>query len=350
MSKNNNQSCGDLQALGEFGLIDRVTQNFSAVQPSTIKGVGDDAAVIAAPEKEESLLLTTDLLIEGIHFDLMYVPLRHLGYKAVVVNLSDIYAMNGTPRQITVSIAVSNRFSLEAIEELYAGIRLACSRYEVDLVGGDTSSSHAGLYISITTIGTAPKENIVYRNGAQENDLIFVSGDLGSAYIGLLLLEREKKVFEANPDMQPDFENVDYLLERQLKPEARRDIVELLKENGVQPTAMIDISDGLASELHHICKQSDKGCTIYEDKLPIDPLTYEHSIAFSIDPTTAAMNGGEDYELLFTIAQKDYEKIKDLLEITPIGHITDAASGLQLISKKGVAYPIQAQGWNHLKK
>ena len=340
----------ELQDLGEFGLIDHITQHFKTVQPSTIKGVGDDAAVVAAPEKEEVTLLTTDLLIEGIHFDLMYVPLRHLGYKAVVVNLSDIYAMNGTPKQITVSIAISNRFSLEAIEELYAGIRLACSRYDVDLVGGDTSSSHTGLYLSITAIGTAPKNNVVYRNGAQENDLIFVSGDLGSAYIGLLLLEREKKVFEANPDMQPDFENVDYLLERQLKPEARRDVVELLQKAGVKPTSMIDISDGLASELHHLCKQSDKGCTIYENKLPIDPLTYEQSVAFSIDPTTAAMNGGEDYELLFTINQKDYEKIKDHLEITPIGHITDAASGLQLISEKGVLYPIQAQGWNHFKK
>jgi thiamine-monophosphate kinase len=270
-----------------------------------------------------------------------------LGYKAVVVNLSDIYAMNGTPRQIVVSIAISNRFSLEAMEELYAGIRLACFRYDVDLVGGDTSSSHAGLYLSITATGTVPKKNIVYRNGAQENDLIFVSGDLGSAYVGLLLLEREKKVFEANPTMQPDFENVDYLLERQLKPEARRDIIELLKETDIRPTSMIDISDGLASELHHICKQSGKGCAIYEEKLPIDPLTYEHAVAFSIDPTTAALNGGEDYELLFTITQKDYDKIKDRLEVTPIGHITDTSSGLQLISKKGIVYPIQAQGWNH---
>ena len=343
MSENNNR----LQELGEFGLIDHITQNFKSVQASTVKGVGDDAAVIAAAGKEEVTLLTTDLLIEGIHFDLMYVPLRHLGYKAVMVNLSDIYAMNGTPRQIVVSIAISNRFSLEAVEELYAGIRLACSRYDVDLVGGDTSSSHTGLYLNITAIGTAPEKDVVYRNGAQENDLIFVSGDLGSAYIGLLLLEREKKVFEANPDMQPDFESVDYLLERQLKPEARRDVIELLKEIGVKPTSMIDISDGLASELHHICKQSGMGCTIYEDKLPIDPLTYEQSVAFSIDPTTAAMNGGEDYELLFTISQKDYDKIKDRLEVTPIGHITDAASGLQLISTKGIVYPISAQGWNH---
>jgi len=350
MTEKDNQPPCDLQELGEFGLIDHITQNLNPVQPSTVKGVGDDAAVIAPPEKDEVTLLTTDLLIEGIHFDLMYVPLRHLGYKAVMVNLSDIYAMNGTPRQITVSIAISNRFSLEAVEELYAGIRLACSRYNVDLVGGDTSSSHTGLFISITAIGTALKKDVVYRNGAQENDLIFVSGDLGSAYIGLLLLEREKKVFESNPNMQPDFENVDYLLERQLKPEARRDIIELLKEIGVKPTSMIDISDGLASELHHICKQSDKGCTIYEDKLPIDPLTYEQSAAFSIDPTTAALNGGEDYELLFTISQKDYDKIKDRIEVTPIGHVTEASSGLQLISKKGVVYPIQAQGWNHLRK
>jgi thiamine-monophosphate kinase len=347
MSENAHQHHGNLQELGEFGLIDHIIRNFKSVQPSTIKGVGDDAAVIAAPEKEDVTLLATDLLIEGIHFDLTYVPFRHLGYKAVVVNLSDIYAMNGTPRQIVVSIAISNRFPLEAVEELYAGIRLACSRYGVDLVGGDTSSSHAGLYLSITATGTAPKKDVVYRNGAMENDLIFVSGDLGSAYVGLLLLEREKKVFEANPNMQPDFENVDYLLERQLKPEARRDIIELLKEIDILPTSMIDISDGLASELHHICKQSGKGCAIYEEKLPIDPLTYDHAVAFSIDPTTAALNGGEDYELLFTISQKDYDKIKDRLEITPIGHITDASSGLQLISKKGVAYPIQAQGWNH---
>ena len=346
MAEDNNR----LQELGEFGLIDHITQNFKIVQVSTVKGVGDDAAVIAAPEKEEMTLLTTDLLIEGIHFDLMYVPLRHLGYKAVMVNLSDIYAMNGTPRQIVVSIAISNRFSLDAVEELYAGIRLACSRYDVDLVGGDTSSSHTGLYLNITATGTVNKKDIVYRNGAQENDLIFVSGDLGSAYMGLLLLEREKRVFEVNPDMQPDFENVDYLLERQLKPEARRDVIELLKEIDIKPTSMIDISDGLASELHHICKQSGKGCTIYEDKLPIDPLTYEQAVAFSIDPTTAAMNGGEDYELLFTINQKDYDKIKDRLEVTPIGHITDATSGLQLISKKGIVYPILAQGWNHLKK
>ncbi|MDR0363846.1 MAG: thiamine-phosphate kinase [Bacteroidales bacterium] len=338
----------ELQDLGEFGLIDRLTEHISLVQPSTIKGVGDDAAVIASDD-DTVKLLTTDLLIENIHFDLMYVPLKHLGYKAAAVNLSDIYAMNGIPQQITVSIALSNRFSLEAVEELYTGIRLACKRYDVDLVGGDTSSSQTGLFLSVTTLGEAKKGEVVYRDGAKENDLIFVSGDLGSAYIGLLLLEREKQVFRANPNMQPDFEGVDYLLERQLKPEPRKDIIEMFRELDIKPTSMIDISDGLASELHHICSQSKKGCAIYEDKLPVDPLTYQQSAAFAIDPTTAAMNGGEDYELLFTVKQSDYEKLKDRLEITPIGYITDAASGLQLISKKGVTYPIKAQGWNHLK-
>ena len=336
----------ELLDLGEFGLIDRLTKNISLVQPSTIKGVGDDAAVIAS-DSEKVKLVTTDLLSENIHFDLMYVPLKHLGYKAVAVNLSDIYAMNGTPQQITVSMALSNRFSLEAIDELYAGIRMACKRYDVDLVGGDTSSSHAGLFLSVTAIGEADKEKVVYRNGAEENDLIFVSGDLGSAYIGLLLLEREKQVFQVNPNMQPDFDGVDYLLERQLKPEPRKDIIEMLHELDIQPTSMIDISDGLASELHHICTQSHKGCIIYEEKLPIDPLTYQQSAELSIDPTTAAMNGGEDYELLFTVKQSDYEKLKERLEVTPIGHIADEASGLQLISKQGVVYPIKAQGWNH---
>lgn len=339
----------ELQELGEFGLIDRLTENIAPIQPSTIKGVGDDAAVIAS-DAEKVKLLTTDLLIENIHFDLMYVPLKHLGYKAVAVNLSDVYAMNGTPQQITVSMALSNRFSLEAVEELYAGIRLACQRYNVDLVGGDTSSSRTGLFLSVTALGEAEKEEVVYRNGAEENDLIFVSGDLGSAYIGLLLLEREKLVFQANPEMQPDFDGVDYLLERQLKPEPRRDIIEMLRELNIKPTSMIDISDGLASELHHICSQSNKGCSIYEEKLPIDPLTYQQAAELSIDPTTAAMNGGEDYELLFTIRQNDYEKLKERLEVTPIGFITDAASGLQLISKQGVVYPIKAQGWRHFNQ
>lgn len=339
----------ELQELGEFGLIDRLTENIAPIQPSTIKGVGDDAAVIAS-DAEKVKLLTTDLLIENIHFDLMYVPLKHLGYKAVAVNLSDVYAMNGTPQQITVSMALSNRFSLEAVEELYAGIRLACQRYNVDLVGGDTSSSRTGLFLSVTALGEAKKEEVVYRNGAEENDLIFVSGDLGSAYIGLLLLEREKLVFQANPEMQPDFDGVDYLLERQLKPEPRRDIIEMLRELNIKPTSMIDISDGLASELHHICSQSNKGCSIYEEKLPIDPLTYQQAAELSIDPTTAAMNGGEDYELLFTIRQNDYEKLKERLEVTPIGFITDAASGLQLISKQGVVYPIKAQGWRHFNQ
>lgn len=336
----------ELETLGEFGLIDQITKGFTTHVSSTIKGVGDDAAVISISETE-ALLVSTDSLIEGVHFNLMYTPLKHLGYKAVMVNLSDIYAMNGKAEQITVSIAVSNRFPLEAIEELYAGIKMACDFYKVDLVGGDTTSSLSGLMISITVIGRAEKNNIVFRNGAKENDLLVVSGDLGAAYMGLQLLEREKEVYKSNPAIQPDLDGHDYLLERQLKPEARRDIVQLLAQMEVKPTAMIDISDGLASEIFHICKASEVGCTIYDEKIPIDGKTASTAIDFNIDPITTALNGGEDYELLFTVAQSDYEKILGNPNMSIIGHITDKTSGINLVDKQGVLIPLQAQGWKH---
>lgn len=336
----------ELETLGEFGLIDQLTKGFTTHVATTIKGVGDDAAVISISETE-ALLVSTDSLIEGVHFNLMYTPLKHLGYKAVMVNLSDIYAMNGKAEQITVSIAVSNRFPLEAIEELYAGIKTACDFYKVDLVGGDTTSSLSGLMISITAIGRAEKKNIVFRNGAKENDLLVVSGDLGAAYMGLQLLEREKEVYKSNPDIQPDLDGHDYLLERQLKPEARRDIVQLLAQMEVKPTSMIDISDGLASEIFHICKASEVGCTIYDEKIPIDGKTASTAIDFNIDPITTALNGGEDYELLFTVAQSDYEKILGNPNMSIIGHITDKNSGINLVDKQGALIPLQAQGWKH---
>ena len=344
MYRNKNIKRTELSELGEFGLIKRITENFEITKPSTIKSVGDDAAVIAAEGDE--ILISTDLLVEGIHFDLAFTPLVHLGYKAAVVNFSDIAAMNGTPEQITVSIAISNRFSLEAIEELYEGIRKACKKYSVDLVGGDTSSSPSGLFICVTVIGRAKKENITYRKGAEVNDLIFVSGDLGAAYMGLLLLQREKQVFQVNPNVQPELAGREYIIERQLKPEARISIVDILKSHDVKPTAMIDISDGLASEIMHICNSSEKGCAIYEDKIPVDTETISMCEEFNIDPTIAALSGGEDYELLFTISQKDYEKLKDVVEITPIGHITDAAAGMNLVSRGGTCVPLTAQGWD----
>jgi thiamine-monophosphate kinase len=337
----------ELTELGEFGLIDHLTKGITLTHASSLKGVGDDAAVI---ENGDLLtLVSTDLLVEGVHFDLTYSPLRHLGYKSAVVNFSDIYAMNGTPRQITIGIAVSNRFSVEALEEFYEGVKLACNKYHVDIVGGDTTSSKSGLFISITVIGQGKKGEIVYRNTAQEHDLICVSGDLGSAYAGLLLLEREKAVFLADPNMQPDLEGYDYLVERQLKPEARKDFVELFKEKNILPTAMIDVSDGLASEVMHICKGSGKGCNIYEEKIPIDVSTINLCDNFNIDPTTAAMNGGEDYELLFTVSQKDYNIIKDFLEVSIIGHITDEGSGINLITRSGQSVPIEAQGWDAMR-
>lgn len=336
-----------IEALGEFGLIDHLTNMIKIKQPGTKKGIGDDAAVIDFAEKKA--LISTDLLLEGIHFDLAYTPLKHLGYKSVQVNVSDIYAMNGTATQVTVSIGISSKFPLEAVEELYEGIYLACEKYNVDLVGGDTTSSRQGLVISVTSIGYADEKDIAYRNTANDGDLICVSGDLGGAYVGLQLLEREKLVYIENPNIQPDLEGKDYIVERQLKPEARKDIVELLKDLKIKPTAMIDISDGLASEILHICKQSNKGCNIYEDKIPIDPMTYETAREFNLDPTVCALSGGEDYELLFTIKQADYEKIKLMMDISVIGHITEPSAGCNLVTKSGNVHTITAQGWNAFK-
>jgi len=338
----------ELSSLGEFGLIDYLTKGIDLKHKSSVYGIGDDAAVLDAGKKK--ILVSTDLLTEGVHFDLTFMPLKHLGYKAVIVNLSDIIAMNATPSQITVSIGMSNRFSVEAIAELYSGIKLACKNYNVDLVGGDTSSTAAGLVISITVIGFADEKEIVYRNGAKDHDLVCVSGDLGAAYAGLMILEREKTVFEANPEMQPELSGNDYILERHLKPEARIDVLKVLSDIKVKPTAMIDISDGLASEIKHICKQSNVGATLYEDKIPIDQKTWDSARSLNMDPTTYAMNGGEDYELLFTVKQADYEKLKNLADISVIGHITEASAGINLISKNNVSAPIEAQGWDGLKK
>ncbi len=339
-----NQEKTDIERLGEFGLINHLTKNIKIAQKSTIKGVGDDAAVLDF--KGKKVLVSTDMLLEGIHFDLAYTPLKHLGYKAIQVNLSDIYAMNGIATQVTVSIGISSKFPLEAVEELYEGIYLACEKYNVDLIGGDTSSSKQGLVISVTAIGYADENDVVYRNGAEEGDLICVSGDLGGAYTGLQLLEREKLIYLENPNIQPDLEGKDYIVERQLKPEARKDIIELLKDIKVKPTAMIDVSDGLASEILHICKQSDKGCNIYEDKIPLDPMTYETAREFNLDPTVCALSGGEDYELLFTVKQADYDKIKFKMDITIVGYITEPSAGCNLVTKAGNVHPLKAQGWN----
>lgn len=338
----------ELNQLGEFGLIDKLTSQFENKNESTLKGIGDDAAVISISETE-AMLVSTDMLIEGIHFNLMYMPLAHLGYKAVVVNLSDIIAMNAIPEQITVSIAVSSKFPLEAIEELYSGIKKACDFYNVDLIGGDTTSSYSGLSISITAIGKAKKEDIVYRSGAKEYDLLVVTGDLGGAYMGLQVLEREKEVFRANPEIQPDLDGHDYILERQLKPEARKDVLGFLKELGVKPTSMIDISDGLASEILHICKASNVGCHVYDEKIPIDAQTSMAAIDFNLDPGTCALNGGEDYELLFTVAQTDFDKIKGNPNMSIIGHITNAEEGTYFIDKNGSAITLTAQGWDHFE-
>lgn len=344
MLENKENTRTSLGELGEFGLIDHLTKNIKLVHKSSVKGVGDDAAVIN--HKANQTLVTTDLLIEGVHFDLSFMPLKHLGYKAVMVNLSDVYAMNGTPTQITVSIAASNRFPLEAIEELYAGIHLACKNYNVDLVGGDTTSSTKGLLISITAIGEAKADDIVYRDGAKQSDLLVVSGDLGASYLGLQVLEREKQVFEVNPQSQPDLDQYSYLIERQLKPEARKDIVKLLADLKVKPTAMIDISDGLASEIIHICQQSKVGCHLYEDKLPLDPQVIATCEEFKMDSTTVALSGGEDYELLFTITQSDFDKIKGNPNLTVIGHMTDEATSMQLITRGDQQIPLTAQGWD----
>ncbi|MBI2270661.1 MAG: thiamine-phosphate kinase [Bacteroidetes bacterium] len=344
----NKSSRTELEALGEFGLIKHLTQFINLKNESSVKGVGDDAAVI--DYKNKQTVISTDMLVEGVHFDLTYTPLKHLGYKSVTVNLSDIYAMNATPRQILVSIALSNRFSLEAIEELYSGITLACDRYGIDLVGGDTTSSQSGLVINVTAIGEADKKNIVYRDGAKESNLLCVSGDLGGAYVGLQLLEREKKIFKENPGVQPDLEGNDYILERQLKPEARKDLPLIFEGLDIVPTAMIDISDGLASEILHICTQSGVGCNLYEEKIPLDPMTFNRAREFNLDPTTCALNGGEDYELLFTVDISHYEKIKDNPDITIIGHISDKNSGCNLVSKSGTVHPLKAQGWDALLK
>ena len=338
----------EIATLGEFGLIRHLTENIELKNDSSRKGVGDDAAVLEYGEKQ--VLVTTDLLLEGIHFDLTYVPLTHLGYKSAVVNFSDIYAMNGRPKQITVSLGISKRFSVEDLEAFYQGVKLACQVYGVDIVGGDTSASRTGLTISITCIGEVDREKVVYRNGAKETDLICVSGDLGAAYMGLQLLEREKQVFGGDPEFQPDFAGKEYLLERQLKPEARKDIVELLDRTSIVPTSMMDISDGLSSELLHICRQSGVGCRVYEDRIPIDFQTASMAEQFNMNLTTAALNGGEDYELLFTVPLAMHDRVSSIPGIQVIGYITNESLGCYLIARDGTEIPLQAQGWNSLQE
>ena len=333
----------EISSLGEFGLIERLTKELTTSNKETVKGTGDDAAILQF-ENNEEVLVTTDLLMEGIHFDLTYFPLRHLGYKAVVANISDIYAMNGTPKQITVSLALSRKFCIEDVEELYAGMKLACQQYGVDIIGGDTSSSLTGLAISITAIGTAPKGTSVKRNGAKETDLICVTGNLGAAYMGLQLLEREK-IATAGKDIQPDFQGKEYILERQLKPEARKEVIEKLREENVKPTAMIDISDGLSSELMHICKQSGVGCRIYEERIPIDYQTAIMAEELNLNVVTCALNGGEDFELLFTVPIADHEKVAAMKDVRVIGHIVSDNMGLALITRDGVEMELKAQGW-----
>lgn len=337
----------EISTLGEFGLIEHLTKGLEKVNDSTKYTVGDDAAVLDYNNKR--VLVTTDLLMEGVHFDLVYTPLKHLGYKSAMVNFSDIYAMNGMPKQITVSLGISKRFCIEDMEALYAGIRLACEEHNVDIIGGDTTSSLTGLTISITCIGEADEDEIVYRNGAKETDLICVSGDLGAAYMGLQLLEREKMALQGKEDIQPDFAGKEYLLERQLKPEAKRDIITKLKEAGIKPTAMMDISDGLSSELMHICKQSNTGCRIYEEHIPIDYQTAVQAEEFNMNLTTCALNGGEDYELLFTVPIADHEKISEMEGVKMIGHITKPELGLAIITRDGNEMELKAQGWNPLK-
>lgn len=341
----NNNTRTDVNTLGEFGLIEHLTRSFPIINPSTIKGVGDDAAII--DNGPFCTVVSTDLLVEGIHFDLAYCPMKHLGYKSVVVNVSDIYAMNAFPKQITVSIAISNRFSVEALDELYEGIRAACDFYGVDLVGGDTTSSPKGLTISITAIGQAPKEHLTYRNGAKPGDLICITGDLGAAYLGLQILEREKRIFQEHPGVQPNLENQEYIIRKQLKPEARKDVIEIFRQVGLKPTSMIDISDGLSSEIFHICKQSGVGALIEEDGVPMHPDAQMMALQFKLDPITCALSGGEDYELLFTIDPADVDKIKFLPEIYIAGEILDAKDGVKLHTKGGKLHDLQAQGWQH---
>jgi len=338
----------DISTLGEFGLIKHLTKNIKLKHKSTLMGVGDDAAVLDYQNKKT--IVTTDLLVEGIHFDLTYTPLKHLGYKAVVVNVSDVYAMNATPKQITISLAISQRFSVEALEEFYEGVYMACEEYGVDLIGGDTTSSLTGLCISATAIGEAEENEITYRSGAKENDLICVSGNLGAAYTGLQLLEREKRVYANNPNMQPDLSGHDYILERQLKPEARKDIFERLKKAGIQPSSMMDISDGLSSELMHICEQSKVGCQVYEEKIPIDYQTYKMAEELNLSATVCALNGGEDYELLFTVPLDKYEEVEKIEDVKVIGHITNASKGKYMVSRDNTEIELKAQGWNSLKE
>jgi thiamine-monophosphate kinase len=338
----------ELSSLGEFGLIKHLTQFIEIKNESSVKGIGDDAAVI--DYKGKQTVVSTDMLVEGVHFDLAYVPLKHLGFKSVSVNLSDIYAMNATPKQITISLAISNRFSVEAMEELYFGFMMACAKHHVDIVGGDTTTSKSGLVISITAIGEANSDELIFRNGAKDGDLLCVTGDLGAAYVGLQLLEREKQIFMESPGVQPDLGGNDYILERQLKPEARKDIPVLLKKLEVKPTAMIDISDGLASEILHITTQSNVGCNLYEEKIPIDPSTYNMAREFNMDPTICALNGGEDYELLFTIDAADFPKVKANPDITIIGHMTAQKEGVNMITKGGTSITLTAQGWDSLLK
>lgn len=342
-----NKKLTSLGELGEFGLINHLTGNNYSVNESTVKAIGDDAAVL--DHGHEVTLTSADMLVEGVHFDLSYVPLKHLGYKAATVNFSDIYAMNGVAKQLMVSIAVSNRFTLEAIEELYEGIYAACTRYGVDLIGGDTTSSTSGLVLSLTSIGSAAEDDVVYRSGAKATDLIVVSGDLGGAYMGLQLLEREKQVFKANPSAQPELKGNEYVLQRQLKPEARKDIPETLAGLGIKPTSMIDISDGLSSELFHICTQSKAGCRIYEEKLPLDQSVYDLCEEMNLNATTVVLGGGEDYELLMTVPIEHHKLIEANPHLTIIGHVTDEEEGLNLIGRDGTFIPLEAQGWNHLK-
>jgi thiamine-monophosphate kinase len=348
MIEDKNPQRTPLSELGEFGLISHLTKNFNIQNESTLTAIGDDAAVLDF--KDKKIVVSTDLLIEGVHFDLSYMPLKHLGYKAVVVNVSDICAMNAKPTQITVSIAVSNRFPLEALEEFYAGIKHACQTYGVDLIGGDTTSSQKGFVISITAIGEANAEELVYRSGAKPNDLLVLTGDIGAAYMGLQVLEREKQVFQVNPNNQPDLENYTYLIERQLRPEARKDVKELLEKLEVKPTSMMDVSDGISSEIMHICKASNVGCNIYEDKLPLDPQLIQVCEEFQLDSTTVAINGGEDYELLFTIAMEDFPKIKGNPNFTVIGHMTAAEEGIHIITRAHEKIEMKARGWNALKE
>ena len=347
MAKDTKNTKTPISELGEFGLIDHLTKEFAISQKSTVYGIGDDAAVL---HPQQPQVITTDLLIEGVHFDLAYTPLQHLGYKSVIVNLSDVYAMNAEAKQITASIACSNRFTVEALEEIYSGIQKACKVYNVDLIGGDTTSSTRGLVISITAIGEREKKKITYRNGAKPNDLLVVSGDLGGAFLGLKVLERENEVFKVNPQSQPDLSEYTYLIERQLKPEARKDIRELLEKLEVQPTSMIDISDGLSSELMHLCKKSNAGANLFEEKLPLDPKVISTCEEFELDSTTVVLNGGEDYELLFSIDQKDYDKIKGNPNLTVIGHFAEAKEGIHLITRANTKIPMKARGWHAMEE